>query len=246
MAWPGKSPTAEELIGMKPEDLKAKLDGAATKDDLTKLTTDVSSSLTELKKTLEAIKTQPANGDGGGDGGDYGSGDGNDPPDSTIQIIADPDKFVDKKMKPLQDTVLSNQAMVLEMRARQNPTMQGAFQQYGNELVEAANKLPLQMRAQSNFWEYHIRTILGDKLMKGEIREGKFPSLIGSSSVVPNVTGTAKDENRGFSKEQVEWFGERKIPLESARAILNMYDDWEPITQVGYQNYKKQVANAAA
>lgn len=241
MPWgKDKTPTAEELIGMKPEDLKAKLDGAATKEDLTAIKTEVTSGLDALKKTLEALKPQPTANDEGTDP------DPNDPPDSTMQIIADPDKFVDKKLKPVQEAMLSNKAMVLEMRARQDSSLQGAFQQYGAELIEAANKLPLAMRAQDNFWPWHIRTILGDKLVKGEIREGKFPTLIGSSSVVPNVSGSQKDANRGFTKEQVEWFGERKIPLDSARAILNMYDDWEPITASGYQTYKKAVADAAA
>lgn len=242
MPWPGtvKTPSAEEIIGMKPEDLKAKLDGAATKDDLTAIKTEVTSSLADLKKTLEGLTAKPA-GSEGGEGGDNGGGDGGEP-DATVALISDPTKFVGKQLEPLQKAQMETQAQLGEMRARQNPALAGAFTQFGTELIESANKLPLAMRAQPGFWDWHIRAILGDKMVKGEIREGKFPSLIGSSSVVPNVTGSTKDANHGFSAQQVQWFNEHKIPLESARAITNMYDDGEPINQSGYKTYKTAVA----
>jgi len=223
---------------MKAEDLKAKLDGAATKEDIAAIETKVTSSLAELQKTLEALKPQtPVVTEGEPDGGEL--------PDPTVQIISDPTKFVGKQLEPLQKAQMETQAQLGEMRARQNPQLAGAFSQYGTELMESANKLPLAMRAQPNFWDWHIRTILGDKMVKGEIREGKFPSLIGSSSVVPNVTGSKEDKNHGFSASQIEWFNEHKIPIESARAITNMYDDGEPINQSGYKTYKQAVgANA--
>ena len=108
----GQTVDAEKIIGMKPEELKAKLDSAVTKDDL-KLVGDqvasFTSGLNELKESLKALTTPPP------------VDVVEDPTDPTTQVLLDPKKFVNDQTKGLQEQQLQTQAQLQEMRARQNP-----------------------------------------------------------------------------------------------------------------------------
>jgi hypothetical protein len=135
-------------------------------------------------------------------------------------------------------------ADVQEMRARQaNPSI---FQKYGQQISESAGKFPLQQRAQSSFWDWHLRTYLGDKLMKGEIESGSYPSLMGGSSFAPSATGETADPNKGFDPQVAARLKERGIPLDKAAAINDlMSKNGEPIDIQRYQEAVKKVNHAA-
>src|SRR5262249_9613022 len=147
-----------------------------------------SSGLAELKESLKALTTPP-------------------PPDPvadptadeiTTSLLLDPKKFVSEETKGLQAAQIQTQAQLQEMRARQNPKFSGVFSKYGDELVAAAEKMPLAQRAQPGFWDWHTRTFIGDKMITGKIDQGSYPSLIGSSTIGVGEGGKESDPNKGF------------------------------------------------
>src|SRR5271167_1094625 len=97
------NPTAEELIGMKAEDLKSKLDAAATKDDLTnalKPVEELKGSLDAIKASLAALTTpkEPVI---------------ETPPDDTdpaVKMLANPKGFVSDETKDLRESQLETRA----------------------------------------------------------------------------------------------------------------------------------------
>ena len=218
MAWPQKEKTAEELIGMKPEDLKTRLDSAASKDDITTLKTEIensfSSSLNTLRDELKAMQSQPIT-----------TAEPNDP---TTQVLVDPTAFVADQTKDLRKMSMETQAQVMEMRARQG-TYANVFQQYGDDLVKKAYSFPVEQRAMGGFWDTFIRTFLGDQVVKGELKS-QYPSLIGSGSVGPNPSGSTPDPSGNFSSEVAGYLKDRHIPMESAQRIQRLFDSGEPLT----------------
>jgi hypothetical protein len=239
MAWnSGKQLTAEEILGMKPEDLKNKLDTAASKDDLKALTdgqTALQGTLAALQASLNKLTTPEPVID------PTVIADQNDP---TTQMLTDPSGFINRQTAGTQQIALEAKANVLEMRARQkNP---GIFQKYGDQIMESANRFPLAQRSQEGFWDFHLRTYLGDKLMKGELEAGSYPSLMGGSSFAPNTSGTESDPNRGFDPQVAAYLKERNIPLDKAAAITEvMVKNGDPIDIQRYSEAKKAVSNAA-
>jgi hypothetical protein len=219
---------AEKIIGMKPEELKAKLDSAVTKDDLKAVGEQVAqfnSGLAELKASLAALTTPketPLIED--------------DPTDPTTKVLTDPEKFVRDQTKGLQDGQIQTRAELQEMRARQNPRLRAVFDKYGDEMVASAAKMPLATRAQDGFWEWHARTFVGDKMISGKIDRESYPSLIGSSTISPSSDGKETDPNAGFDPQVAEWLKGRNVPLTKAARIQQiMGRDGDPIT---IQNYK--------
>src|ERR1700739_4173560 len=188
MAWPSK-PDPKEIIGMSPDELKAKLDAGVTKDDLTNALEEISakqaSGLNELKQALAKLTTPPP----------AAEEPLPDPTDDTTRMLTDPTGFVKKEMKPAMDAAAETQAQVQEMRARQDPRFTELFRQYGTEMVKLGAGFPAAQRANPGFWGWHVRTYLGDKMLKEEIKPSSYPSLIGSSSVAPATDGNDKDPN---------------------------------------------------
>src|SRR5215471_9610804 len=218
----------EKLIGMKPEDLKAKLDSAVTKDDLKAVSDQVTAftgSLDEIKQSLKALTTPPPKEEVI-----------EDPTDPTTAVLTDPKGFVRNETKGLQDAQIETRAQLQEMRARQNPRLAGVFRQYGDELVATAAKIPLATRAQDGFWEWHARTFVGDKVVSGKIDSGTYPSLIGSSTIGVEQNGDTRDPNHGFDPEVAKWLKDRNIPLDKAGRIDTiMRKNGDPITMANYK-----------
>ena len=229
MALLGQATKPEDILGMSQEEFKKRLDGGATKEDLASLAEEnkkTASSLDEIKAALAALKPAAAE-------------PVLDPGDPTTDLLTDPTGFINKSTRGLQDAQLQTQADLQEMRARQNPEFSGIFAKYGKDLIERAAGMSIAQRANPNFWAWHIRTVVGDKLIKGEIKAENYPSLIGTSSVGPNVGDTSNPGDR-FTQEQRDYFKSRGIPLDKAAAIQKLYDDGE---QISMANVKK-AANA--
>jgi hypothetical protein len=216
--------TAEEILGMKPEDLKTKLDSAASKDDVE----NTKKAVDEVKGTLEAIKTslaaltsprEPV------------IEKNDDDPDPAVRMLADPKKFVSDETKDLKNASLETKAQLNEMRARQNPTLAPAFREYGKEIMGMAEKISLEQRAHPGFWEWHIRTVIGDKMIKGELRQG-YPSLLGTGGG-PRGEGTDTDDpNFGFDPEMAQFFKNRGKPLKDMAFLRDrIKTDGELLTQ---------------
>ncbi len=230
MVWAGKQLTAKEILGMEPTELQTKLDGAASKDDVSKLNTAVEAqkdTLAAIQASLAKLTTPPDVPD------PQAALDQNDP---TTQVLTDPAGFVNRQTAPIQQAALQAQANINEMRARQaNP---GVFQKYGDALMEALKRFPLAAQAQTGFWDSHIRMVLGDKFIKGEIEEGSYPSLIGGSSFGPNPTGETKDPNMGINPEIAAWLKDRNVPIESAARLMQMQQDGSEINLANYKGVK--------
>jgi hypothetical protein len=199
MAWPRGQLSAEEILGMKPEELKAKLDSAVTKDDLTAATKKIeeqASTLSSIQEALQALAPKPKEPEPDPDA----VADQNDP---TTQMLSDPQGFVRRQTAGVATEAMQARADILEMRARQNYA--GAFAKYGKELEEGAARFPLQQRAQPGFWDYHIRAFVGDRAIKGEsIASPGYPSLMGSSSMGP-VNEEQEEKNYGLAPGQVDF-----------------------------------------
>lgn len=230
MAWP-KAQTAEEILGMKPEDLKSKLDSAASKDDVKTAVeaanAETKSQLQQIQDSLKALTTPktpeiPVTED-----------------DASVRVLTDPTKFVNDATKDLRAGNERVQAQVQEMRARQDPLLSGAFAKFGKELTEEAKKFPLSSQGMDNFWSHVVKNFLGDKMVKGEIREGNFPSLMGASSVGVRSDGSSSDPNLGFTSDVADFYRQRNIPLEKAAKIQKlMAVNGEPITHANYFDKK--------
>lgn len=221
----------EELIGMKPEELKAKLESAASKEDLKALQTQnetLSGSLNEIKEALAKLTAPPPV---------VEEPDTTDPRDA---MLLDPQGFVSKQTQPLAKQQAETQASLNELRARQNPEYANIFSQYGNEISTLANKFTPEQRAQPGFYDWHIKTFLGHKMITREIKPDAYPSLLGSSSVGPNDGDLDRDPNKGFDAEVAGFLKNRGVDLDKASRIHKLMNkDGEPIT---LQNYK--AANA--
>lgn len=226
MAWANKQMTAEEILGMKPEDLRSKLDSSATKDDLTAIATkqgEIENSLSAIQASLARLTSPPVIED------PTLTADLNDP---TTAMLTDPAGFVNRATKTTNDIALGARADVLEMRARQN--YPGAFAKYDKELVEGAHRFSLDQRANPTFWDFHIRTFMGDKYIKGETA-GSYPSLMGSGSYAPNLSGP-DDPNKGIDPAVAGFLKERGVPLDKAAILKQQFDNGEPIS---IDTYKK-------
>jgi hypothetical protein len=227
MAWQ-KQMTAEEILGMKPEDLRNKLDSSATKDDLTAISTkqgEIETSLSAIQASLAALTKKP------------------EVPDPTIQsdlddpttaMLTDPTGFVNRATKDISAQAAEARADILEMRARS--AYPAAFSKYNDELVSSANKYSVEQRANKSFWDFHIRTFMGDKYIKGE-EKGSYPSMIGSSSFGPGQDDSS-DPNKGLDPQVAAFLKERGVPLDKAAIIKQQQSAGEP---VDINTYKKAV-----
>jgi hypothetical protein len=236
MAWPNRGTlTAKEILGMEPDELKAKLDSAVTKDDMSKTTSTLEeqgNALSEIRAMLNKLTAPPDP-----EPDPILEADANDP---TTQILADPTGFVGRQTAGLAATAAETRADVLEMRARSKYPQ--VFAKWGDQLMESAKRFSAAQRSQEGFWDFHIRTFSGDKLLKGEIESGSYPSLVGSSSFAPNTGTGDSDPNKGFSPDQVAFFKEHNVPLDRAAKIKNLViDNGE---HINLKDYKDEVANA--
>lgn len=233
MAWNRGQMSAEEILGMKPEDLKAKLDSAVTKEDLTATQTKIeeqAGALAKIQEMLAKLTTPTPEPD------PVVVADSEDP---TTQMLTDPQGFISRSTKGIAETASQARADILEMRARN--AYARAFAKYGKELMEGAKSFSLAQRAQDGFWDFHIRTFMGDKYIKGETGSGSYPSLLGSSTISSTHMEDPDDPNKGFNPEVASFLKERGVPLEKAAKIkLLMADQGEPISLASY----KEKANA--
>lgn len=206
----------KELIGMDPEELKAKLDSSATKADLDQISQQVTkfnSGLDELKASLAQLtapKPAPVV---------------EDPTDPTTGLLLDPKGFIKNETKGIQENQYQTQAQVQELMARKNPKLANAFNQYGTELVASAEKMySAEQRSKAGFWEWHTRTFLGDKVIEGKINRDSYPSLIGSSTIGPGSERGEQDPNHGFDPQVAEWLKNRNVPLPKAARIKEIME----------------------
>lgn len=218
----------EKIIGMKPEELKAKLDASVTKEDLKAVgdqVTAFTSSLNEIKTSLAALttpKSEPVIEE--------------DPTDPTTRVLLDPKKFVNDETRGQQEQILQTQAQLQEMRARQNPRLSGVFAKYGDEMIALAEKMPIAQRAQPGFWEWQVRTFVGDKVVTGKLDRDSYPSLIGSSTIGVRQDGDTVDPNMGFDAPVADWLKGRNIPLAKAAKIHEiMGKNGDPISIANYK-----------
>lgn len=234
----GRGMTAEQILGMSADDAKKKLEGAASKDDVTALSDKFeaqNTTLSAIQASLAALTTKPPIPDPAAEL------DLNDP---TTAMLSDPGGFINRQTMGMQATALSAKADVQEMRARQKYA--GAFAKYGAELMETAKHFNVQARAMDGFWDQHIASFTGNKYLKGELEGGGYPSLLGNSTIQPqgSMGGDVNDPNRGFTPDQVAYFKDRGIPLDEAAALHKlMHVDGEPIDM---QKWKDRVRKNAA
>jgi hypothetical protein len=230
MAWnSGRQMTAEEILGMKPEDLRSKLDSSVTKDDLTAISTkqeEFGTTLSAIQASLAALTRKPETPD------PTLEADLNDP---TTQMLTDPAGYVTRQTQGIANTASATRADLNEMRARQ--AYPAAFNKYNDELTTGANKFSLDQRANPSFWDFHIRTFMGDKYIKGET-QGSYPSLVGSSSFAPNAQGDPSDPNKGFDPQVAAFLKERGVPLDKAAILQKNFENGEPVS---IDTYKKAV-----
>ena len=235
MAWPQKTLTAKEILGMETDEFQTKLNSAASKEDLGKINSAVESqnqTLAEIRASLAKLTAPPPP-----DPDPNIAADQNDP---TTQVLTDPSGFVNRQTAPIAAAAMQTQADLNEMRARQKYA--NHFAQFGDELMTKAANYNVAQRSQAGFWDFHIRTVLGDKVLEGKIDSGSYPSLVGSSSFAPN-TGEIRDQNMGFSADEVAFYKDRNVPLTDAANIRDlMHRDGEFIDLAKYKGVK--VANA--
>ena len=216
----------KDMIGMEPEELKQRLDSSASKSDLDGIKQQFSSGLEELKASLASLsasipKPVPVV---------------EDPNDATTKLLLDPKGTIREETKTLRDAQIQTQAQLEEIKARQNPTLVKAFNQFGKEISEMANKVPLEQRAQPGFWEWMTSTIVGKKMLNGQIDRDSYPSLIGSSTVGSDPSAPEKDPNFGFDPEVASWLKNRNIPLaKAARIDQIMRKNGDPISMANYK-----------
>lgn len=230
MAWNnGKQMTAEEILGMKPEDMKARLDSAVTKEDLAAATAKIeeqASTLSELKQMLSNLTSKPI------------PEPKTEEIDPTVDIITDPTGFVTRHTQGLTNQAAKIGADVQEMRARQK--YGAAFSKYGDDLMKSASAFSAEQRAGDNFWDWHLRTFLGDKYIKGETGSESYPSLIGSSSFAPNSSDP--DSASKLSADEQKFFKEHNVKADDASWIKkHMVENGEPIS---LEAWKGRTANA--
>lgn len=233
----GSRLTAEQILGMTTDEFKQKMEGAASKEDVTSLSQkaeETKTALDEIRASLAALTKKP-------DPVDPAIvADADDP---TTSLLADPAGFIRRQTQGSEAVALQTRADVLEMRARQaNP---GIFARYDKELREAAKSYNLASRCQENFWEFLMNSFLGGKVRSGDLEAGSYPSLLGGSTVAASGSqgGDPSDPNRGFSAGQVAYFKERGIPLAKAAAYRDlMVRDGEPID---IKAYKERIEHAA-
>jgi hypothetical protein len=239
MAIPGLGGrmSAEQILGMSTEDFKKKMDGSASKDDVTGLQGKIeeqASTLTALKDMLTKLTTPPPAADPNTQA---------DLDDPTTQLLADAPGFINRQTQGIQATALAAKADVQEMRARQKYA--GAFAKYGEELMRTAAAFPVNSRAMDGFWDQHIAMFTGQKYLKGEMEGGNYPSLLGNSTISAqgSMGGDVTDPNRGFTPDQVAYFKDRGIKIAQAAAYRDlMIRDGEPID---IQKYKERIEHAA-
>jgi hypothetical protein len=222
-------PKAEDILGMSQDDFKKKLEGSASKADLDALKGEISQQFTSsvelLKAELQKLGQKPPE-----------PVVETDPEDPTTAVLTDPAGFIDRRTQPLVNAQLQSNAQIQEMRARQDPRFSRIFAKYGPELVAIADKMDMKGRGTPGFWEWHIKTFLGDKYVKGDLQGESYPSLIGTSSVGPEAGGDGDDPNKGMNPQVAAWLKERGVPLDKAAKINNMMNrDGDPIS---LQNYK--------
>lgn len=221
---------AKDLIGMEADELKAKLDSAASKEDIDAIKAEIAASagsLSEIKAALAELTKKPE------------VTPEVDPTDPRDQMLLDPQGFVNKQTQGLARQQAEMKASLNELRARQNPEYANVFAQFGKEIDVLAGKFTPEQRAQDGFYDWHIKTLLGHKMLTREIKPDAYPSLLGSSSVAPNDGDPATDPNKGFDPEMAKWFRDRhpedKNILEKMAKINQLSKDGEPMSLATYK-----------
>jgi hypothetical protein len=220
---------AEDLLGMSTAEFQEKLGKTVSKEDLEALKGELgqqfTSAVDSLKAELAKINTRPPE-----------PVVEPDPEDPTTAVLTDPGAFIDKRTQPIVNAQLQSQAQIQEMRARQDPRFARIFAKYGPELVKLAETMDLRGRGNTNFWEWHIKTFLGDKFVKGDLQGEQYPSLIGTSSVGPEAGGELEDVNGGMNPKVASWLKERGVDMKKASKINELMNrDGEPISLANYK-----------
>ncbi len=236
MAWPQRGQvSAKDILGMETTEFQAKLDGAASKEDVTKLNSAVEETkgtLAQIQESLAKLTSPPPP-----PPDPNVQLDANDP---TTQLLTDPSGYINRQTAGTQQVAAQARADVLEMRARQKYA--GVFAKFGDELTTKAQTYNLAQRCQDGFWDFHVQTVVGRKALEGGIEPDTYPSLIGTGSGAVNASGEQNDRNLGFSADEVSFYKERNVPLADAAKIRDlMHRDGETIN---LQNYKGKVGHA--
>ena len=219
MAWPRREdpqPDPEiESFKTKIADLETKFASAVPKEELDA----IKSQNEELKQSIGGLQTQLARLNR------FAPREETDPVDPQMDMISDPAGFVQRQT--MNDRIMSFQtrADLNEIKARQKYPQ--IFKENEQDLIDSAQKMNLETRAGQNFWDMHIERIMGGKLLKGEIKVGSYPSLMGAGSNTAVESGEAE---LGLENFEVEYAKKRGIPLEQASKIKKLVKSGEKIS----------------
>jgi hypothetical protein len=137
-----------EVIGMSADELKGKLDSAASKDDLKAVTdgqTALQNTLTSLQQSIESLKSKPK--DDSGSEGD-------------LDFLADPDKVLNSRLKPLTDQTYANTIMLQHDAARKAHPRD--FDRWGTEIVKKMGELSADQQSDPRVWKAMVLMVRGE------------------------------------------------------------------------------------
>lgn len=220
MAWPSRREDDkpefdfEKEFGIGRDELKRRLESSVSKEDYDALkaeTDGTKSTLSELQERLNSL-TNPQRQD--------------DPVDPTTEMITDPAGFIGKVTNPTLQLAMQAQADLQEMKARQKYSE--IFAESEDEIMESLKGFNLQTRSQPNFWEIHMSRFIGGKALKGELRAGSYPSLMGAGSASGSSSGG--DPNLGLSADEIEYAAKRGIKKEKYAMAKKLVASGEKIT----------------
>lgn len=167
----GSKPTAEELIGMSPEELKSQLGEITTlKSRLEEISGQTTSKLDSIASALDGLKPQPKTDD---------------------DEFDDPNKDLNDRLNPLRDQTLANTIMIQHQRARESfPT---DFQRWGAEIAKKVSEYSAENQCDPRVWKQCVLVVRGEHAADIE-KDGwqQKPSFL-----EPVAAGLRSDPNKG-------------------------------------------------
>lgn len=202
----GSKPTAEELIGMSPDELKSQLgEISSLKTRLEEMGTQTTSKMDSILSTLEALKPKP---------------------DDDQDFIADPDKALDARLNPLRDQTLANTIMIQHQKARE--LYPKDFERWGQEIVKKVSEYSTENQCNPGVWKQCVLVVRGEHAadLEKDGAKGNFgflePVAAGLRTDPKNSDGLSREERAMVSKLSQfgvtpEKYAKGKQRLESAR-----------------------------
>jgi hypothetical protein len=145
--------------------------------------------------------------------------------DPTTDMITDPRGFISRETANDRGMMYQTRADLQEMRARQKHA--AVFKAYEKDLMAMTVGFSVQDRSNPNFWDIHVERVLGNKMLKGEIKVGSYPSLMGAGA---GSSSENTESNLGLEAFEVEYAHKRGIPLEKAAKMKSIIKSGEKIS----------------